>query len=100
MRKTPSHTMELPRLIVVGEKNIGNFGSFLHSLGHTKKVSIIAGDHVQKIVKEKISKSLAGSKIKSVWHSPKTNDEKSIKLVEGKVRLDKSDLIVGIGGGR
>ncbi|NDB32712.1 MAG: iron-containing alcohol dehydrogenase [Nitrososphaeria archaeon] len=92
--------MELPRLIVVGEKNIGNFGNFLLDLGPTKKVSIIAGSNVQKIVKTKISKSLADSKIKSIWHMPSTNDEKSIKTVEGKVRKDRSDLIVGIGGGR
>ncbi len=92
--------MELPRLIVIGEKNIGGFGKFLQSLGPTKKASIIAGNHVQKIVKTKISKSLSDSKIKAVWHIPKTNDEKSIGMVESQVRKDNSDLIVGIGGGR
>ncbi|MGQ0605937.1 MAG: sn-glycerol-1-phosphate dehydrogenase [Candidatus Nitrosotenuis sp.] len=100
MRNTPSHTMELPRLIVVGEKNIGDFGKFLLNLGPTKKVSIIAGNNVQKIVKAKISKSLANFKISAVWHIPKTNDEKSIGVVESQVREDKADLIVGIGGGR
>jgi glycerol-1-phosphate dehydrogenase [NAD(P)+] len=92
--------MELPRLIVVGEKNIGNFAKFLLDLGPTNKISIIAGNHVQRIVKTKISKSLTDSKIKSVWHIPTTNDEKSIKSVEAKVRKDRADLIVGIGGGR
>lgn len=92
--------MELPRLIVIGEKNIGGFGKFLQSLGPTKKVSIIAGNHVQKIIKSKISKSLSDSKIRAVWHIPKTNDEKSIGMVESQVRKDRSDLVVGIGGGR
>jgi glycerol-1-phosphate dehydrogenase [NAD(P)+] len=92
--------MELPRLIVVGEKNIGNFGKFLLDLGQTKKISIIAGNHVQKIVKTKVSKSLAASKIKAVWHISTTNDEKSIRTVEIQVQKDRSDLIVGIGGGR
>lgn len=100
MRNSPSHTMELPRLIVVGDKNIGDFGKFLLNLGPTKKVSIIAGNHVQKIIKAKISKSLVDSKIKVTWHIPKTNDEKSIDIVEGQVRKDRADLIVGIGGGR
>ncbi|MEK6822178.1 MAG: glycerol-1-phosphate dehydrogenase, partial [Thermoproteota archaeon] len=27
-----SHTMELPRLIEIGEKNIGDFGKFVNSL--------------------------------------------------------------------
>lgn len=100
MRTSPSHIMELPRLIVVGEKNIGNFGKFLLDLGKITKISIIAGNHVQKIVKTKISKSLSSSSIVAVWHVPITNDEKSINEVENSVRKDKSNLIVGIGGGR
>jgi len=50
----PSHTMELPRQIVVGEKNIGDIGNFLNSLKKTKKVSLISGSNVKKIVQKKI----------------------------------------------
>jgi glycerol-1-phosphate dehydrogenase [NAD(P)+] len=100
MQNTPSHTMELPRLIVVGEKNIGHIGEFLLSLSGPKKVSIIAGAHVQKLVKKKFQKSLFESKIRSIWHSPKSNDEKSIHEAQNEVKKDKSDLIIGIGGGR
>jgi glycerol-1-phosphate dehydrogenase [NAD(P)+] len=46
----PSHTMELPRLIVIGEKNIGKIGNFLLSLDHPKKVSIVTGKHVKKLL--------------------------------------------------
>ena len=45
-----SHTMELPRQIVVGEKNIDRVGEFLKSLCKPKKVSIISGKNVKKIV--------------------------------------------------
>ena len=45
-----SHTMELPRQIVVGEKNIDRVGEFLKSLSKPKKVSIISGKNVKKIV--------------------------------------------------
>jgi glycerol-1-phosphate dehydrogenase [NAD(P)+] len=100
MQETPSHTMELPRLIVVGEKNISDFGEFLRSLDEPKKVSIIAGPHVQKIVKKKLQKSLSESKIRSIWHGPKGNDEKSIRQTQNEIKKDKSDLIIGIGGGR
>lgn len=92
--------MELPRLIVVGEKNIDEIGEFLQALGDPKKVSIIAGQHVQKIVKKKFQTSLTTSKIRSVWHSPKGNDERSIHQVQNEIKKDKSDLIIGIGGGR
>ncbi len=59
-----SHTMELPRRIVVGEKNIGDIGKFLKSLKNTKEVSIISGNYVKKIVQKKINRSLSASKIK------------------------------------
>ena len=48
-----SHTMELPRLIVVGEKNIADFGKFLQTLNKPKKVSLISGIHVQKVIQGK-----------------------------------------------
>ena len=43
-----SHTMELPRQIVVGEKNIDRVGKFLENLSKPKKVSIISGKNVKK----------------------------------------------------
>ena len=74
----PSHTMELPRQIVVGDKNIGDLGNFLNSLKKTKKISIISGGNVKKIVQKKIESSLIGSKIKSKWYLAKTYDDKTI----------------------
>ena len=96
----PSHTMELPRLIVIGEKNIGKIGDFLNSLEKPKKISLITGKHVMKILQKKIEKSLRISKIKFVWHITKDNELKSIKNIQNKVKKDNSELIVGIGGGR
>jgi len=95
-----SHTMELPRKIVVGEKNINDIGKFLKSLKNAKNVSIISGSNVKKIVQEKIEKSLGASKIKCVWHLGETNDIKSIKDIEKKICQKKSDLVIGVGGGR
>ena len=95
-----SHTMELPRRIVVGEKNLHDIGNFLKSLKDTKKVSIISGSNVKKIVREEIVEHLVVSRIKHVWHLAETNNIKSIKNIEKKVSHDKSDLVIGIGGGR
>ena len=96
----PSHTMELPRQIVVGEKNIDDIGDFLRSLTETTKVSLISGSNVKKIIQKKIEASLVASKIKSSWYLAKMNDQKTIQGIEKKVRLNKSGLIIGIGGGR
>ena len=95
-----SHTMELPRLIEIGEKNIGSFGKFLNSLNKPKKVSLISGINVQKVLKTKIEKSLKIKKIQFVWHTSINNQIKSINKIEKDVRKDNSNLIIGIGGGR
>ena len=95
-----SHKMELPRLIVVGEKNINDIGSFLKSLKNIKKVSLVSGNNVKKIVQSKIESSLSASKIQMVWHLAETNDKRSIQQIEQNVGKSKSELIVGVGGGR
>ena len=92
--------MELPRQIVVGEKNIDRIGEFLKCLSKPKKVSIISGKNVKKIIGKKIDDSLKKSKIKNVWHLAVSNHVKALNGIEKKVRKDKSDLIIGLGGGR
>ncbi|HLC10112.1 MAG TPA: sn-glycerol-1-phosphate dehydrogenase [Nitrosopumilaceae archaeon] len=95
-----SHTMELPRQIVIGEKNIGKVGNFIANLANPKKVSLVSGDRVRKITYEKVERSLTDSKIKNVWHISISNDMKSAKKTQHDIRKDNSDLIIGIGGGR
>ena len=92
--------MEFPRLIVIGEKKINEFGNFLNSLNHPKKISIISGPDVKKLVQKKVERSLKSSKIKFVWHQAKNNEIKTIKETQKNVKKEKSDFIVGIGGGR
>ena len=77
-----SHTMELPRLIKIGEKNIGDFGDFLYLLNKPKKVSLISGINVQKVIKKKIEKSLKSKKIKFIWHTSRDNQIKSLNQIQ------------------
>jgi glycerol-1-phosphate dehydrogenase [NAD(P)+] len=95
-----SHTMELPRQIVVGEKNIEHIGEFLKSLSKPKKISIISGKNVKKIIGKKIDDSLTKSRLRGVWHLATSNHVNALKDIEKKVRKDKCDLIIGLGGGR
>jgi len=92
--------MELPRQIVIGEKNIGKVGNFIANLANPKKVSLVSGDRVRKITYEKVERSLTDSKIKNVWHISISNDIKSAKKTQHDIRKDNSNLIIGIGGGR
>ncbi|MEE2605776.1 MAG: iron-containing alcohol dehydrogenase, partial [Thermoproteota archaeon] len=100
-RKSISHTMELPRQIVVGENNIEEVGEFLHGLSpNSKKVSIISGKNVKKIFGQQIDSSLKESKIHSIWHLASSNLVKDTKQIQKKVKNAKTDLVIGIGGGR
>jgi len=92
--------MELPRLIVIGEKNLKNLGDFLRSLDNPRKVSLISGINVKKLVEKQIERSLDSSKVKYVWHISKNNDVRSIKDLKNKIKKDRSSLLIGIGGGR
>jgi glycerol-1-phosphate dehydrogenase [NAD(P)+] len=92
--------MELPRLIVVGENNLNEFGEFLFSLNKPKKISLISGINVKKILKNKIEKSLKFKKIKFVWHTSKDNQINSLNQIQKDVKKDCSDIVAGIGGGR
>ena len=95
-----SHTMELPRLIVVGEKNMSEFGKFLHVLNKSKKVSLISGSNVKNIFKKQVEKSLKSNKIKFVWHTSKDNKIQTLNHIQKEVKKDQSDVVAGIGGGR
>lgn len=96
----PSHTMELPRLIVVGEKNLSNIGSFFKTLANPKRISLISGENVRKIVQKKIEDSLNKVGIRYAWHESQVNELGLIAKIQKSVKKDRSDLIVGIGGGR
>ncbi|HXV51090.1 MAG TPA: sn-glycerol-1-phosphate dehydrogenase [Nitrosopumilaceae archaeon] len=96
----PSHTMELPRLIVIGNNNIGDVGKFLKSLDSHKKVSLVSGQHVKKLIQRKIERSLASSQIKFVWHIASDNSVGAIRKFQNKVSGDNSQIIIGVGGGR
>jgi glycerol-1-phosphate dehydrogenase [NAD(P)+] len=99
-KSMPSHVMELPRKIVIGENNIGDIGKFIADLANPKKVSVVSGDHVKKLTYKKVANSLASYKIKNIWHTSISNDVKSVQKVLNEIKKDHSDLIIGIGGGR
>ncbi len=97
----PAHTMELPRLITVGEGNIGGLGGFLASLGPGGTASLVAGPAVRAAVGGRVEGSLRGAGMGWAWHrTARRNDAASIAAVQEGVAADGSSIIVGIGGGR
>ncbi len=95
-----SHTMELPRLIVIGEKNIGGIGGFVRSLGRTGRMALISGVNVRKLVQDRVERSLEDCGIRYDWHLAPSNEVGALKILEDQVRRRHSRLIAGIGGGQ
>lgn len=112
------HTMELPRLIEIGDGNIAGFGKFLYSLVNgvkrkgdkasknnlkkIKGVSLISGLNVQQVLRKKIEKSLQNSHISYKWYETGENNFDSLNRIQSKIEQqeDFTEMIAGIGGGR
>lgn len=98
--RTNSHTMELPRLITVGEKNIGDIGGFVAMLGRPRKISLVSGANVRRVVRDDIEDALDRKGIRYAWHAAGANEPESIARLQRLVQKDSSAMIAGVGGGR
>lgn len=92
--------MELPRLIVVGEGNMGQIGAFLARLASPRHVALISGARVRAAVGKKIEHSLEKSSIKFSWHEAPGNEPSSMAEAREAVSKSGCDAVAGIGGGR
>ena len=92
--------MELPRLIVIGERNISGIGNFLGALSNPKRVSLVSGLNVKRLIQDKIEDSLEHAGIEYRWRSAPESSIGALKILEEQVREDGSQLIAGIGGGK
>ena len=72
--RSVSHSMELPRRIVLGRDILGEIGDFLSSLAKTEMVSAVTGPHVGDLVRSEFEESLSKSGIGCRWHIAKGSD--------------------------
>lgn len=110
--------MELPRLIEIGEGNIGGFGKFLYSLVNggdyeksktdkkknrkkIKGVSLISGLNVRRLLCKKIEASMQDAAISYEWYDTGENNFDSLNRIQSEIKQGAfTEMIVGIGGGR
>lgn len=97
---TASHTMELPRRIVIGEGNMDGIGAFLWSLTGASRVSLVSGVQVRSIVGNLVEESLRAAGQEFSWYMSKDNRVDSVRAVQEEIRKDSGRVVVGIGGGR
>ena len=96
----PSHSMELPRRIVIGEGNMPDLGGFLVSLAGAGAASLVSGQHVRSAVGDTVERSLYEAGMEHVWHHTTDNTAGSVERIQEEIRADHSGIIAGIGGGR
>ena len=94
------HRMELPRLIEVGEGNLGGLGRFLGTLGRPRGVSLVAGPNVRRLLGARIDRSLRAAGIRASWHAAGDGGGGSLEGVREAVGADGADMVAGVGGGR
>ena len=92
--------MELPRLIVVGEGNMGQIGEFLSRLASPSRVALVSGERVRRAVGRKVERSLEKSSIGYSWHESPGSDQSQIESVRERVAGAGCDAVAGVGGGR
>ena len=106
MKKKDSHTMELPRLIEIGEGNIGGLGRFIDSLAggsrgaSPSRVSLVSGSNVRRILRASVERSLRSINAEYEWHAAGDNTPGSLERIEAGIEGDNTGMVVGVGGGR
>ena len=102
MISPPTHLMELPRKILIGEGVISEVGSLISSLdGPATKVAVITGRTVKTRAGSECSASFDKASMVSSWHVISDASMDTVSKLQKKIG-DKwmPDFVVGLGGGR
>lgn len=97
----PSHLMELPRKILIGEQVISEVGSLVKSLdGSPSSVAVITGSVVKKRAGKACGESLEKASLESKWYVVADASMDTVGKLYGKISESAPDFIIGFGGGR
>jgi glycerol-1-phosphate dehydrogenase [NAD(P)+] len=102
LNSPPTHLMELPRKILIGEGVISEVGSLISSLdGPATKVAVITGRTVKTRAGSECSASLDKASLASSWYVVSDASMDTVSKLQEKIG-DKGmpDFVVGFGGGR
>ncbi len=100
MDSTPTHLMELPRKILIGEGVVSQVGSLIRSLdAGTSKVAIITGEVVKARAGGECIASLDKAGLKGSWYVVSNASMDTVTSLQDKIS-DSPDVVVGFGGGR
>ncbi|HKX81914.1 MAG TPA: NAD(P)-dependent glycerol-1-phosphate dehydrogenase [Nitrososphaera sp.] len=103
MESPPTHVMELPRKILIGEGVISELGSLIRGLGGgLTKVAIISGRNVKDRAGNECERSLEKESVEFSWHVVSNASTETVAMLEKELNGDRirPDYVVGFGGGR
>ena len=93
-------TIELPRFITIGENCLEEIGNTIIKLGKYENILIVSGPNVKRIINKKILKSLESQQLEHKWITIKSPTMGNVSIVRSNTIKNKTDLIIGIGGGK
>ena len=101
MSSPPTHLMELPREILIGDGVISKLGSFITDLDESaSKIAIITGNKVKTRAGAACKSSLFEYSLQDSWYIADDASMNSVNKLQTKIRNSIPDFIIGLGGGR
>lgn len=101
MSSPPTHLMELPRTILIGEDVISRVGSLIRALDYSaEQVAVITGMTVKSKAGNALEASLQKASIKGSVHIASHASMGIVNTLQQNLSKNLPDFVIGFGGGR
>ncbi len=101
MSSPPSHLMELPRKILIGQGVISQVGVLIRALNElATEVAVVTGRTVKSKAGDELESSLEKVSLKSSVHVVSHASMRIVDKLQDKIGDTLPDFVIGFGGGR
>jgi glycerol-1-phosphate dehydrogenase [NAD(P)+] len=101
LNSPPTHLMELPRKILIGEGIVSEVGALVRALDPgASSVTVITGSVVKARAGEECSASLEKAALRSSWLVVSDASMDTVAALQDKIADRLPDFVIGFGGGR
>ncbi|MBA3749662.1 MAG: iron-containing alcohol dehydrogenase, partial [Nitrosopumilus sp.] len=101
MSYSTTHTMQLPRKVIIGDRILNNTSDFVkENLLKNDKIILITGKNVKDKIIDIIEENFLENNIQFRWLLAGDSSFQSVEKIENELKNEKIEIIIGIGGGR